>query len=153
MATMAELLGAVLPADAGEDSVSNLPLWRDPEGGEVREDIIHQSYDGSLSIRKGRYKLEMCPGSGGETGPMPNPSMMSSETWTDASPEFQLYDLDADIGERRNIIGERPEIYAAYRKLLAERVRKGRSTPGEPQLNDGERVWETVRWLEEDNAS
>ena len=32
---------------------------------EVREDLVHQSIDGSLSIRKGHYKLEMCPGSGG----------------------------------------------------------------------------------------
>jgi arylsulfatase A-like enzyme len=148
MATMAELLGADLPENAGEDSVSNLPLWLDPEGPELREHIIHQSYDGSLSLRKGRYKLEMCPGSGGETGPMPNRSMMSSEAWTDASPEFQLYDLEADIGERRNIIGEKPGIYAAYRALLAECVRKGRTTPGPDQENDGERVWKTVAWLD-----
>ncbi len=150
MATMAELLGVVLPESAGEDSVSNLPLWLDPDGGEVREHIIHQSYDGSLSLRMGRYKLEMCPGSGGETGPMPNPSLMSVEAWTDAMPEFQLYDLETDIGERRNIIEERPELYTAYRRLLADCVRRGRTTPGAPQANDGERVWETVQWLEEE---
>lgn len=64
MATMADVLGVDLPDTCAEDSVSNLPLWKDPGSPEVRKDIVHQSIDGSLSIRRGQYKLELCPGSG-----------------------------------------------------------------------------------------
>ena len=71
MATMADVLGVDLPDTCAEDSVSNLPLWKDPGSPEVRKDIVHQSIDGSLSIRRGQYKLELCPGSGGWSDPLP----------------------------------------------------------------------------------
>ena len=87
----------------GVDSVSSLPLWLDPEGEEVREDLIHQSIDGSLSIRKGKFKLEMCPGSGGWSDPKPGEEPAGA-------PRFQLYDLSVDIGEKKNVIEEYPEI-------------------------------------------
>ena len=40
MATMADVLDVKLPDTCAEDSVSNLPLWKDPEGAEVRKDIV-----------------------------------------------------------------------------------------------------------------
>ncbi len=141
MATMAEILGVELPDNMGEDSVSNLPVWMG-SSGEVRRDVVHQSIDGSLSIRRGRFKLEMCPGSGGWSDPEPgkeDPSL----------PRFQLYDLSKDIGERENVIGKYPRIAGELRNALKEYVVNGRSTPGSPQPNNGRRVWETVRWLDE----
>ena len=146
MATVAELLEIPLGESDGVDSVSNLPLWFEPEGEEVREDLIHQSIDGSLSIRIGQYKLEMCPGSGGWSDPKPGQE-------AEDAPRFQLYDLSQDIGERKNIIEEKPEIAKHMRNILKEHVFRGRSTPGVPQKNTGEDVWETVKWLlEEDEA-
>ena len=143
MATMGELLGVPLPDDAAEDSVSNLPIWRNGSSApEVRSDIVHQSVDGSLSIRKGRFKLEMCPGSGGWSYPKPGEE-------TDDMPRFQLYDLESDIQEKMNVIHRYPEITAELRTLLASHVRRGRSTPGKEQKNNGVEVWDTVRWLEE----
>ncbi|MGI6004421.1 MAG: sulfatase family protein [Christensenellales bacterium] len=142
MATMADMLRADLPDNAAEDSVSNLSLWLDPEAPAVREDIIHQSIDGSLSIRKGRYKLEMCPGSGGWSYPAPGEE-------EEGMPAFQLYDLEADISEKTNIIESFPDKAAELRAILAAHIRRGRSTPGLPQKNSGPEVWDTVRWLEE----
>jgi arylsulfatase A-like enzyme len=142
MATMAECLDVSLPPGAGVDSVSNYPLWLDPAGPAVREDLIHQSADGSLSIRKGRFKLEMCPGSGGWSYPMPGEE-------TPDMPRFQLYDLEADIGEKENIIDRHPAIAERLKKILAGRIRLGRSTPGVPQQNEGEALWDAIRWLEE----
>ena len=60
MATCADMLGVALPASAGEDSVSLLPLLR---GGNatVREDVVVHSYSADiLSIRKGPWKLSLC---------------------------------------------------------------------------------------------
>jgi arylsulfatase A-like enzyme len=140
MATMADYFGTNLPDNAAEDSVSNLPLWLDDYQKEVRKDIIHQSLDGSLSIRKGRYKLEMCPGSGGWSYPAPGEE-------TPDMPRFQLYDLEKDIGETNNLINLYPGVFENMRAILAGYIKSGRSTPGAAQKNNGEDVWDTVRWL------
>ena len=148
MATMAEILGVPLPDNMGEDSVSLLPLWQGKElDHPVREAAVHQSDDGSLSIRVGRYKLEMCPGSGGWSYPRPNTPE------SEGLYPFQLYDLEADVGERRNLAEAKPEIVREMAALLARYVREGRSTPGKPQKNDGVPIWATVRWLGEEPFS
>ena len=43
-----------------------------------------------------------------------------------------------------------PAIAARLKKRLAEHVRNGRSTPGPRQKNNGQEIWDAVRWLEED---
>ena len=138
LATCAGILGERLPEDAGEDSVSNLPLWRGRQGGApVREAVVHSSMDGSLSIRRGRWKLEMCPGSGGWSAPAPGPAC-------EGLPPVQLYDLAADIGERRNVQAEHPEVVKEMREMLLRYVIEGRSTPGAPQRNTGPAEWEPL---------
>lgn len=140
MATMADYLKIPLMPEDAVDSVSNLSLWRNPEGDEVREDLVHQSIDGSLSIRRGSFKLEMCPGSGGWSDPKPG------EEDADA-PKYQLYDLSVDIGETKNVIGQYPEIAEELRKRLKKYILDGRSTPGPVQKNNGEAVWDAIRWI------
>lgn len=141
MATMAELLEVQLPDNMGEDSVSNLPIWRGSDS-EVRKDVVHQSIDGSLSIRRGNFKLELCSGSGGWSDPVPG----SEDALL---PRFQLYNLEEDIGETNNVIGQYPELAKELRDTLKRYVENGRSTPGERQSNNGQRIWETVEWLDE----
>ncbi len=143
MATMADLLGTSLPEDAAVDSVSNLPLWFGKTEGEVRKDVVHQSVDGSLSIRKGNFKLEMCPGSGGWSYPAPGEE-------TPDMPRFQLYNLENDIKEQHNVISWYPEIVADLKATLCTYIRNGRSTEGPIQKNNGVEVWDTVAWLEEE---
>ena len=141
-ATVAELFSVDLPDDVAEDSVSNLPLLRGETERSVRTDVIHQSVDGSLSIRKGSFKLEMCPGSGGWSYPAPGEE-------TEDMPRFQLYDLEKDISERTNVIGSHPAVVEELRALLIKRIVEGRSTAGQAQANDGERIWDAVQWLKE----
>ncbi len=126
MATMADIFNTKLPEDSGVDSISNLPLWLDTSDEQVREDVIHQSIDGSLCIRKDNFKLEMCPGSGGWSYPVPGEE-------TADMPRFQLYDLDNDIREEINIIAKYPEVASELKKILVGYIRKGRSTPGRVQ--------------------
>lgn len=143
MATMAELLDISYDEKTGVDSISNLALWYNPHGEEVRKDLIHQSIDGSLSIRKGRFKLEMCPGSGGWSDPI---SGQEPETL----PKVQLYDLSIDIGETKNVYDVYPDVVEELRALLKDYVLNGRSTPGPSQMNDGEQVWEKIQWIKEE---
>ncbi|MCS7463939.1 arylsulfatase [Paenibacillus doosanensis] len=142
MATVAEIVGVRLPEDAAEDSVSNLPVWLGREGdGPLREAIVHHSINGSFSIRKGDWKLELCPGSGGWSDPRPGQE-------PEGSPAVQLYDLSRDIGERVNVQHEYPEIVEELTSLLRAYVQQGRSTPGPVQGNAGGAQWErTLEWM------
>ena len=70
-ATCAEILGAQLPANAAEDSVSILPALEGRAAGPLREAIVHHSINGSFAIRQGNWKLELCADSGGWSAPKP----------------------------------------------------------------------------------
>jgi arylsulfatase A len=146
LATLAELFGESLPDNAGEDSVSNLPLWLGrPLATPLREATVHTSMDGSLSIRQGRWKLELCPGSGGWSYPRPGPDCAGL-------PPTQLYDLGADIGEHCNRAAANTEVEARLRALLESYVRNGRSTPGQPQPNTGPLHWPALWWMNRGNG-
>ena len=144
LATCADITDTSLPEDAGEDSVSNLPVWTGSIRGDsnLREATVHHSVDGSFSIRKGRWKLELCPGSGGWSYPRPG------EEPNDAPP-MQLYDMHADPGERKNQFDARRDVVVDLIRLLSRYVKEGRSTPGAPQPNTGPMYWPQLHWLSE----
>ena len=129
MATCADLVGAKLPDDAGEDSVSLLPLLKG-EDRPVREAVVHHSIAGRFSIRQGGWKLERCPGSGGWGEPG------DAEALKQGLPDVQLYDLAKDDGEQTNVQSEHPDVVERLAALLEKIVEDGRSTPGAPQKND-----------------
>lgn len=129
LATCAELLGAKLPDDAGEDSVSMLPAMLGTAQGPLREAVVHHSSNGSFAIRQGPWKLILCPDSGGWSAPRPG------RDDTSGLPPVQLYNLHDDVGERNNVQDRHPEIVARLTQLLQHYVAQGRSTPGVPQRN------------------
>jgi len=117
MATCADVIGEDLPDGAAPDSVSALPaLLGRSEGRPAREFVIHHSGDGMFAIRQGKWKLIEGLGSGGFSEPRrpePGPD----------DPPGQLYDMEADPAESRNLWAERPEIVRQLRDTL-ERVRQ-----------------------------
>lgn len=146
LATCADIVDANLPDDAGEDSVSNLPVWRGQSlDNSLREATIHHSIDGSFSIRKGKWKLEMCAGSGGWSHPRPGEECKGL-------PPVQLYNLDADIGEQQNVYDEHPDVVEELKSLLTQYVEDGRSTPGARQGNTGPVEWEQLWWMLRETA-
>jgi len=136
MATLAELVGQKLPDTAGEDSLSMLPALLGTAKQPARRDIVHHSADGYFAIREDAWKLELCAGSGGWSEPKePEAAKMGL-------PHVQLYNMNADVGERTNFQDKRPEIVTRLTKLLERYVEDGRSTPGTRQPNDGEpSIW------------
>ncbi len=128
MATCAGMVGSELPENAGEDSVSMMPLFRDP-GAATRDNVVHHSLAGKFAIRDERWKLVLCPGSGGW-------SLNDAKAAEDGLPLVQLYDMLADPGERNNLQAQEPERVKAMLALLKQQVADGRSTPGAPQKND-----------------
>lgn len=144
-ATMADITGHQLPDNAAEDSVSNLPIWNATATEPVREAVVHHSINGSFSIRQGKWKLEMCPGSGGWSFPRKNRQIDETE----GLPPIQLYDLESDIGETTNVQDKHPEIVKRMTALLTQYVKQGRSTPGTPQSNTGPKHWPQLHWIDE----
>ncbi len=126
-ATVAELLGEALPPDAGEDSVSMLPALR--ADGAIREHVVHHSIHGKFAIRDQRWKLVLAPGSGGWT-------LRDDEAAEQGLPLVQLYDMQEDPGETRNLHAQHPDRVHEMLALLRRLIVNGRSTPGPRQSND-----------------
>ena len=129
MATCADVLGGKLPNGAGEDSISLLPALLGKATEPLHEAVVHHSINGSFAIRQGRWKLALCPGSGGWSEPPPG------RDDTSGGPLVQLFDLAADVGEKTNVQDQHPDVVERLTQLLEKYVADGRSTPGEPQKN------------------
>ena len=109
-ATCASLLGKALPENAGEDSVSFLKCLYGQQKGPFREASVQQSGKKALAIRKGKWKLIV-----------------------HGDNKRELFDLNADIGEKYNLIETNPEVATELALLLQSYLDKGRSTPGKAQ--------------------
>jgi len=98
MASFADLIDYSLDENMGEDSFNVLPLLLG-KNKEIRESIIHQDYGGRLSVRKGSWKLV------GE----------------------ELYDISADLAEKKDLAAEHPQIIEELKQLLKNQIENGRT--------------------------
>ena len=130
MATVAEMVEADLPADAGEDSISILPvlLGQDRENP-IREYTLHQTISLALAIRSGPWKYLDHQGSGGNNYEREGEWGMKQFALPETAPEApgQLYHLGDDPGETTNLYFEHPDVVERLRGKLQEFVASGRS--------------------------
>lgn len=131
MATCADITGQKLPTDQGVDSYSFLPTLLNPKA-KTRPDLVYHSIAGFFAIRKGDWKLILCPGSGGWSNPT------NAEAAGKGLPEVQLYNIANDIQEKNNVEKDHPEIVKELTALLEKYIKEGRSTSGPVQSNDVE---------------
>jgi arylsulfatase A len=137
MATCADITGLNLPDSSGVDSYSLLPLFNDPASNQYSRDYtIHHSISGRFAIRKGNWKLCMCPGSAGWSYPRD-----SDLTDMEDYPPVQLFNLKEDIAEQNNIYLDHPEKVEELKAALKKIILDGRSTPGEKQTNENLEAW------------
>jgi len=106
----------------------------------TRAGVIHHSVDGYFAYRQGKWKLLLAKGSGGWTSPK------EQQVPADA-PKAQLYDMEADPGERINLYAAHPEVAERLLKQLKSDVERGRSTTGPTAKNDTEDIvlWKNLR--------
>ncbi|MDP1796965.1 MAG: arylsulfatase [Planctomycetaceae bacterium] len=128
IATIAEIVGGKVPENAAEDSFSFLSSLR-TDGEVKREHLVSHSINGSFAIRRGDWKLLLCPDSGGWSAPRPGSPAAKG------LPPMQLFNLHDDLGERTNLIDRHPEQSRELLALLERIVNDGRSNPGSPQRN------------------
>jgi arylsulfatase A-like enzyme len=130
MATCAAIVGAKLPTSAGEDSVNILPaLFGEEAERPARQYTLHQTISNALGVRRGPWKLLAHQGSGGNS--YEGNSFLAKYRLPEREPEApgQLYHLDADPGETRNLYGRHPDVVAELQEWLERCRSTGRSTP------------------------
>jgi arylsulfatase A len=113
MATAAEIVGAQLPANAGEDSVSLLPELLGTSPTPAHETTVHQSMEGDLALRQGPWKMIFFKNG-----------------------QRELYNLESDLSETKNVLADNAEVAAKLTTLMQGIIERGRSTAGEPQKNE-----------------
>lgn len=113
MATAAEISGATLPANAGEDSVSILPALLGQTAEPTRAGTIHQSMSADLALRQGPWK------------------MIFKKDGT-----RELYNLASDLSETNDVLAAHADVAAKLTDLMRRYLAEGRSTPGEAQKNE-----------------
>ncbi|MFW6313373.1 MAG: sulfatase family protein [Spirochaetota bacterium] len=122
-ATCAEICNKPLPARAAEDSRSFLPSLRNPDATHTgRTELVHHSARGRFSIREKQWKLIDACDSGG----------FIEKSWRSpvpGEPAGQLYRLDTDTSETRNLWDTEPEI----RERLLQRLRNIQDASGSRQ--------------------
>ena len=112
-ATAAEITGAKIPDNAGEDSVSLLPDLLGTSINGTREATVHQSAAGDLAIRQGPWKLIFKKNGSRE-----------------------LFNIEADLSETKDVLAANAEVASKLTALMQRYIGKGRSTPGVAQKND-----------------
>ena len=131
-ATVADLLGSDLPKGSAEDSVSFLPALSGRKIVSTRSGVIHHSISGHFAYRQGPWKLLLARASGGWTSP--------TESQAKGALPAQLYDMKTDVGEKKNLYREKPEVVAKLLALLEKDVKRGRSTKGPASKNDASKI-------------
>jgi len=97
--TLVRLAGGRVPTDRVVDGYEISSVMFDGEGTvrSPRETFFYYMKNHLCAVRAGRWKLHV---------------------WRQGGQVRELYDLDADIGETTNLIGEHPEIAARLERLL-----------------------------------
>ncbi len=119
LATFADFFQLTLPVDAGEDSYSFLgALLNQPARQVKRTTMVNDSFDGTLAIRRGPWKLILSQHGGGVSKePIPvDPNL----------PPGQLFHLDQDLEESVNLYQQHPELVQELTTLLRQYQQSGR---------------------------
>lgn len=135
IATLAALSETEIPQGQARDSINILPAFMGNPEQPLRDTLVLQAHKKShLSIRKGKWMYIPARGSGGFTatkrgahafgGPAAisyagrkNSDIERGKYKPDAA-KAQLYDLESDLAQTANVIGEHPEVAKKMQALL-----------------------------------
>ncbi len=129
--TAADIVNAKVPNNAAEDSFSLLPTLLSQDSEPVRPYLIQQGFSGArdLAIRRGKWKYLAHKGSGGNN--YENNPELRRYALPDTAPSAagQLFDLESDPGETKNLALEQRDIVNEMEELLKHSIAAGRSRP------------------------
>ncbi len=137
LATCAEIVGGELPDGAAEDSFSFLSVMLGKSKQPFRPNVVSHSVNGEFAYREGPWKIVF---------KMPIGNRQKARG---RAAVVELYNLDEDVAEARNLAAEHPEIVKELAVKLAAVVDSGRSRAGQRVSNDTRvrfDVIQTERW-------
>ncbi|MBT5901372.1 MAG: arylsulfatase [Opitutaceae bacterium] len=146
LATMAALTEQSLAEDEGPDSFNVLPALTGSPQRQIRDHLIlSPAKKTNLSIRKGKWMYISAQGSGGFRGKLgtdyerggPGALLLTKHRNSDIengrykseAPPAQLYDLNADLLQTKNLYNKHPKIARELKALLAEYQNAQRTAP------------------------
>ncbi|TWU47024.1 sulfatase family protein [Rubripirellula reticaptiva] len=135
VATMSTLTGVEVRSDQAIDSVNVLPALTGDVSDAIRDHaVLAASKPGFLAIRKGKWMFISGQGSGGFGGNkrgshnFGGPAAVTYAGYTNSdiangkvkpgSPPAQLYDLENDLKQTRNLYNDHPEVVQEMQALL-----------------------------------
>jgi arylsulfatase A len=154
LSTFAAVTGQQLEKAQQVDSINMLSAFVDEPENQLRDHLLLAPHDSAhLSIRKGKWMYIPARGSGGFGGKKPgdhtfggppavsfvgsiNSDIEDGKIKADAPPA-QLYDLEADVNQTRNVFKEHPKVVEELASLLAsyapapKKPAKGNARPSE----------------------
>jgi arylsulfatase A len=104
MPTVADIIGFSLPDDAAVDGFSFKDAFFGRKPEKTRPAVVHHSIRWKICDRNGKWKLVLCPGSGGWSDPRDEKAKEMG------FPDIQLYDMQNDIEEQHNLQAKHPEV-------------------------------------------
>ena len=110
--TLVKLAGGSVPTDRKIDGADILPLLLGKSNESPRPAQFYFNGNRLEAVRSGRWKLAIAPQSE-QTGKKPDPPPKGPFVPS-------LYDLDTDIGERRDVATDHPDIVARLEALVAQ---------------------------------
>ena len=137
LATSMEIVGAELPSDGAEDSVSFLSAALGEASESARTSLVSHSNHGEFAYRNGPWKLVFRRAE----------ESLAESRGKPTIPE--LYNLEADVAEERNLIEERADMAEELRRQFDQDIASGASRAGVEGANDADIRYDTtqtVRW-------
>lgn len=135
LATFMALTGQDIQTMEQKDSINILPaLLGNPKENIRKELILAPKQDTHLALRKGKWMFIPAQGSGGFTGSKPHQhawggpaatafigsenSDIENGAFKDNAPPAQLYNLESDVSQTKNLYHEYPEVVQEMETLL-----------------------------------
>lgn len=123
IATLAAIIGYILPKNSAEDSYDFSTIFRgDKTINSIRKRLVNHSVDGSFAMRQGDWKLIFTNRSGGMS------NGLFPEGFGITTPG-QLYNLKDDLEEQQNLYEDFPDIVDELTLILDDIIKNGRSRP------------------------
>ncbi|MGM0572877.1 MAG: sulfatase-like hydrolase/transferase, partial [Bacteroidota bacterium] len=119
MPSIADIIEYKLPVDAAVDGVSFRTILSGNGLKRNRPEVVHHSISGKFAIRSEKWKLVLCAGSGGWSAPGDKAAREQG------LPNIQLYNMERDIKEQKNLQAQHPEIANELTKTLETFVENG----------------------------
>ncbi|MEM9828951.1 MAG: arylsulfatase [Planctomycetota bacterium] len=121
--SLASLVGANIPADGFLDSQNVLPALLTGDAEQGRDELVQQDNGrrGVFAIRDSRWKLHRHD-SGKSFNKVPTETLTHTRV-----PKLQLFDLDSDPAETKNVIAEHPDVATRLRQRLEDIIAAGRT--------------------------